>query len=295
MTLPSATQIQRIFITGIQGLIGWNLYQSLQADYEVEGFSQATRSRDGEWYEHLIEDYETISKNLEASRPDVVIHTQALCKLELCEEKPHETDLINVKTTQKLIQSLNPAKHRLVYISSEHVFSGEKGNYSEEDPTDPISVHGKSRVEAEKVVRESYPGALIIRPGLVIGQSQQGDIGPRDWLRSRLARGLTASFFVDEIRSPIRMRDFIQGLMLLIHKGCSGIYHLAGRDKISRYDLARRLAHEWNQKGDIQPKYRLDDKILPRIGDCSLSSSKAQKEGWIIPPFATAQNPQNTL
>jgi dTDP-4-dehydrorhamnose reductase len=276
--------MKKILITGNQGLIGWNLYQLLpQAGYEVFGFSKTREPREARWYEGLLEDPSKIRAILQEIAPDLIIHAHAMCNLDVCEINPEKTHLINVRGTEVLLDALNPSQQKLVLMSTEHVFSGNKGNYQESDTPDPISVYGKTRVLAESMVREKFKEALIIRPGLVIGKSLQGDVGPQDWLRTRLSKGLPASYFTDEIRSPLRMADLAQGVELLIQKQCKGTYHLGGAQNMSRYDLALRLSKEMGLEGEILPKQRVGDRLVPRIGDCSLDSSKAQKEGWTIP------------
>jgi dTDP-4-dehydrorhamnose reductase len=275
----------RILITGVQGVIGWNLHQDLKKNNRVFGFSKTERNRKGEWYEGLMEDYSRLKYIVDECQPDLVIHSQAMCNIDLCEVKPDKTHLINVEATQKLAQVLKPEKHRLVYISSDHVFSGERGDYTEEDALDPVSEYGRSRVLAEKFLLKHYPNVLIIRPGLALGASLQGDIGPHDWLRRRLTRGLVSSFFVDEIRSPLWMVDLIKGIRLLIDKKCSGVYHLGGKTNFSRFEIANRLKVHWGLEGEVRPKRRQEDKLVPRIAECTLSSTKAEREGWRVPVF----------
>ncbi|MFT5206379.1 MAG: dTDP-4-dehydrorhamnose reductase [Candidatus Omnitrophota bacterium] len=282
---------KRILITGVQGLIGWNLYNDLASDYQLFGFSTKVRDKciskapkHKEWYEGLVEDYEGFSSVIEDTQPDIVIHAQAMCNLDLCEDKPDKTELVNVEATRQLIRALNPDNHRLIYMSTEHVFSGNKGNYAEDDEYDPISVYGRTKVEAEQLVKD-YPGFLIIRPGLVVGGSMQGNIGARDWLKSRLTKNQPATYFTDEIRSPIHSSDFSKGMKFLIDQEAQGIYHLGGKDSYSRYELAQLMAKQLDMTGNICSKTIKSDKIVPRIANCTLNSQKAANLGWPTPNF----------
>ncbi len=282
---------KRILITGVQGLIGWNLYNDFAADFEIFGFSTKARAKcvskapkHKEWYEGLVEDYAEFSSIIEETQPDIIIHAQAMCNLDLCEEKPDKTALVNIEATRQLIRALDPAKHRLIYMSTEHVFSGKKGDYLEEDEYDPISVYGRTKVAAEQLVKE-YPGHLIIRPGLVVGGSMQGNIGAKDWLRSRLIKNQPATYFVDEIRSPIRSHDFSLGMKFLIDQEAQGVYHLGGKDSYSRYELAQLMAKQLDLTGNICSKTIASDKLVPRIANCTLNSQKAVNLGWLIPNY----------
>jgi len=136
------------------------------------------------------------------------------------------------------------------------------------------------------LVFRDFPGSLVVRPGLVIGKSFQGDVGTHDFLKSRLEAKLPVSYFVDEFRSPIRAEEFAEGVELLVGKRCRGIYHLGGPERASRYDVACRLAREWGLEREVESKSRVDEKEIPRIGDCSLDSSKAGREGWAAAVFS---------
>lgn len=270
-----------VFMTGTQGLIGWNLYTTLRAAVPVTALSrQPAPSDEGEWYEGLLEEFEALKETLIKSKAVWVIHAQAMCNLDLCELKPEKTWLVNVTATERLLEALDPGTHRLVYISTEHVFSGRNGPYREEDTPDPVSVYGKSRAAAERRVLDRYPGTLVIRPGLAIGPSLQGNIGPHDWLKSRILAGRPASYFVDEVRSPVAMDDLMRGILRLILAGAEGIYHLGGPERLSRFEIAARLAPRWGSDADVRAK-RIHEDTIPRIADCSLVSEKAAAEfGW---------------
>ncbi|MBF0254383.1 MAG: SDR family oxidoreductase [Candidatus Omnitrophica bacterium] len=273
----------RFFVTGIQGLVGWNLYRHLRQRYETRGFARTRRGTPGSmWYEDLVEDYRDIRRIVRDFSPDVIIHAQAMCNLDLCEIKPDKTRQINIETTRWLLDAARPEKRRFVHLSTEHVFSGQKGRYREEDPVDPISVYGRSRADAEELVRGECTMALIIRPGLMIGPSMQKKIGLHDFLKKRLLRGAETTYFVDEIRSPISSEDLFEGVLHLILEGASGTYHVAGADRLSRYELSMALARAWGLEPLIRPASRLTDSI-PRIGDCTLDSSKAARAGWRVP------------
>lgn len=274
----------RIFITGIQGLIGWNLYSYFKQHYPTTGFSRSrvpASNAHGEWYEGLLEDYSRIDLLLDKIRPDVVLHAQAMCNTDLCEIKPEKVELVNVEATRALIKAVSSRAVKFIYLSSEHVFSGKQGHYSETDVCDPISVYGKTKLRAEELVRKNLEEYLIIRPGLMIGPSAQGSVGPKDFLLKRLRKQLPASYFADEIRSPIMAEEFCKAVEYFLKCGTTGILHIAGADRISRYDLARCIAHEAGVSGKwIRKKFIEDDKQVPRIADCTLDCSLARSKGW---------------
>jgi len=258
-------------------------------DYEVYAIARRLTEQTPQMRQAKVEDEQQMRGLLDEIEPHIVIHTQCMCNLDVCEEHADKAERVNVAGTRTLLNCLAETDASLVYVSSEHVFSGEKGDYTEEDATDPISVYGRTRVDAEELVRRADAKHLVIRPGLLMGASPRGSVGARDWLRSRIDRGKPATFFDDEYRSPLRVEDFVSGLSLLLSRGCRGVFHLGGEVKFSRYELAQRLLAQWDVPGDIRVKQTADDRTVPRIKDCSLNSEKARQTGWMVPDFFCAQ------
>lgn len=275
----------KIFITGIQGLIGWNLFNYFKQRYPTTGFSRSRvpgSNLKGEWYEGLLEDYSRIDALLDRVQPTVVIHAQAMCNTDLCEIKPEKVRIVNVEATEALLRALDSRPAKFVYLSSEHVFSGRKGFYNERDVCDPISVYGKTKLQAEQKIQAHSHRHMIVRPGLMIGPSAQGSVGPKDFLLKRLRKNLPASYFFNEIRSPILAEPFCEAVEYFIAHDFEGIIHLAGPDKISRYELAKCIARDAGlDVVNIRRKSIDDDLAVPRIADCTLDSSLAVSQGWI--------------
>lgn len=284
ITIPSLARPARILITGAQGIVGWNLYRLLSKQNDVRGFLKSYRGNDSHLTVGLLEDKQTISPLLDEFQPDLLIHAQVMCNLDVCEKMPDSTQAINVEVAEGLLNLVDHAKTKIIYMSSDHVFSGLKGErYQERDIPDPVSVYGRSRVMVETLMQERVPNFLIIRPGLVIGPSLQTNVGPRDWLLGRLRKDQIAGYFHDERRTPISAEDLVMGIAYLINQAAEGIYHLAGEQSLSRYDLAYRLAIHYGYAPKIESRMRSDDKDVPRIADNSLDCQKIRSLGWQTP------------
>jgi dTDP-4-dehydrorhamnose reductase len=125
---------------------------------------------------------------------------------------------------------------RLVHLSTDVVFDGEKGEpYVEEDEPRPVTDYGRDKADAERAVREAHPEALVVRTSLMYGGAEPGP-------RERAAADPDAVFFTDELRSPVHVADLADALLELADGDQSGILHVAGADALSRYDFARLLA-----------------------------------------------------
>jgi dTDP-4-dehydrorhamnose reductase len=168
-------------------------------------------------------------------QPDVLLYCHAVCDVPKCEAAPDWAREINVEHVRRVIAAL-PGKTRLVYISSDHVFGGD-GVYDETAPPCPISVYGRTRVDAEKLVL-ARKGSLVVRVGLAIGPSPNGRTGHWDWLRYRLGKTLPVTIVDDEYRSVVWADDLAERIMRLSESAETGVRHIASTRVLSRIELA---------------------------------------------------------
>jgi dTDP-4-dehydrorhamnose reductase len=153
---------------------------------------------------------------------------------------------------------------RLVHLSTDVVFDGEKGEpYVEEDEPMPLTVYGRAKADAERAVLRIHPGALVVRTSLIYG-------GPEPGPQERLARDPSASFFTDEVRCPICVGDLADALIELAGSELSGPLHVAGADRLSRRDFAALLAGHPVRSASAASSAA----VRPR--DCSLAIDRAR-------------------
>ena len=158
---------------------------------------------------------------------------------------------------------------RLVYLSSDHVFGGD-GVYTEASVPSPISVYGRTRVEAEQLVLKRAD-TLVIRTGLTIGPSPDGRTGHMDWLSYRSERGLPITIIEDESRSVVWASDLAKRVMKLSESKVTGIRHISATRIISRVSLANYL---FRSMGKV-PKFIIegrDRQPVPHLGSVGLES-----------------------
>ena len=164
------------------------------------------------WPALQLDDPEWLQDLFERTNPDILLYCHAVCDVAKCEAYPDWAYEINVRQVDRVITSL-PEHTRLVYVSSDHVFGGD-GVYDEESPVCPISVYGRTRVEAEQLVLQRQ-GSLVIRAGLGIGHSPDGRTGHLDWLRYRTEQNLPITIIEDEYRSVVWQHDLAMRVMAL--------------------------------------------------------------------------------
>jgi dTDP-4-dehydrorhamnose reductase len=166
---------------------------------------------------------------------------------------------VNVDGTASVVGA--SGTRRLVHLSTDLVFRGDRGRYVEDDPVDPVNSYGRSKAEAERVVAAARPDAAIVRTSLIYGGEEPG---PQELLAREHRR-----FFVDELRSPVHVGDLADALLELLGLDFAGALHVAGADDVSRLDFAVLLGADPSR---LEPAHTTPD----RARDVTLDSSRAR-------------------
>jgi len=215
-----------------------------------------------QWPALQLHDSVWIGDVFQRAQPNMLLYCHAVCDVPKCEASPEWAYEMNVQQLGRVIEAM-PKHTRLVYVSSDHVFGGD-GVYSEDSIPSPISVYGRTRVEAEQVVLKR-PGTLVIRAGLGIGDSPDGRTGHLDWLRHRAKRQLPITIIEDEYRSVVWQRDLATRVMELAQSRETGIRHISATRALSRVELANYLIRENNIAATFKIETR-HQQAYPHLG-----------------------------
>ncbi|MEO6771528.1 MAG: sugar nucleotide-binding protein [Kofleriaceae bacterium] len=188
--------------------------------------------------------------------PNLIVQCAGVCDVASCEQTPEFAWRVNVEAMEILVRHA-PATSRIVYLSSDHVFSGDGGPYDETTPTDPLSVYGRTRVAAEQLML-ARPNTLVVRSGPWIGPSASGRNGHLDWLRYRHARGLPMTVVADEARSAVWAEPAAERVWRLAASPITGVRHLATPRAVGRPELAAYLDQHFAIGARITLQYRRD-------------------------------------
>lgn len=244
--LPQAGVTQlRIAITGASGLLGRALIASASPRHDVIAGIHSTELLDVRSIEQIpldITDAHSIRRFVEQCRSDYLIHSAAITDVDLCEREPKRAQLLNADATQSLVEEVRGTQTRLLYISTDYVFDGTAGPYSETDATNPINVYGKTKLEGELAVRSLDERGVIVRSAsfLGIGGPERPTFAERMLDTMRTNPPLKAA--VDQVSNVTPVDELASGILRLIESGGTGIWHIAHPQLISRYDLAVMLA-----------------------------------------------------
>jgi dTDP-4-dehydrorhamnose reductase len=258
-----------IWVTGAGGLIGNYLLQTAPqcaAGAPVTGFTRAQLD---------LADFTTVRKAFGQQRPQAVVHCAALSRTTECQSNPSLAHKLNVEVTAVLAELA--AAIPFVFFSSDLVFDGRSGNCAEDAPVNPLSVYAESKVVAEQIVLAN-PRHLVVRTSLNGGISPTGDRGFNEQMLNAWIAGQSLKLFTDEFRSPIPAEATARATWELLRRNKSGLYHVAGSERLSRWQIGQLLAARCPQLSPkMEPVSLQDYRGAPRPPDTSLDCSKAQK------------------
>jgi len=249
----------RILITGASGLLGLNLaleaarirQQAGTADggqvHQVTGIVNSHPLRT-EAFEVITADLllpGKVEQLLADNKPDWVINCAALALVDACEADPQLAYRLNVELPEKLALYVARGGARLVHLSTDAVFDGKTGNYTEKDQPNPLSVYARTKLAGEQAVAGVNPEALIARVNL-FGWSLSGKRSLAEWFFNNLQAGQPLKGFTDVFFCPLLVNDLAHILLNMLETGLTGLYHVVSSDCLSKYDFGMSLARHFS-------------------------------------------------
>lgn len=268
------------FVFGAAGYIGAHLYYRLKSDgRNVIGTSRNTADDDELLYFDIqSSDVDGLLEKANKREEKAAIICIASPIIDRCLENYSEAYDINVVKTKQLIGKLTERGFHVIYFSSDNVFDGENGNYTERSRTNPINKYGSMKAEMEQYILRDVPDACILRiPKIVSPQMNRKNIFT-EWLNQaktgyiRCIKGNFLSFLCIE--------DIYQACLTVIEKGMHGLYNIAGDESFSRAELAEKFCKKLGitdveiQECDVQEFHFKDKRPL----DLSMSNMKFKSE-----------------
>ena len=236
-----------ILITGSTGLLGQSLVKRFAPRPDVVGVSRHPAQASLARHETCdLTDADQTRRLIERLQPSRIIHAQALSDADEAEQHPELAWTMNVGATQHLIDAIRGTRTRVVALSTDYVFDGAKQQpYTESDTPHPLSVYGRSKLEAERVAL-SHPWAVVVRTSTLFGE---GRMNFCDRVAARVTSGQTAEAFADQITSPAFTDDLAEAIAALGDRLMAShelpqptVYHMTNAGAASRVMFARRVA-----------------------------------------------------
>jgi len=283
--LPSiAAERLPLLVTGIAGVAGYQAFLALRARYGTAVFGQ--RRRDNRRLTGPgvlafdLEDPVALRQAFETHRFRSVLDAGGSCALKHCEADPAMAERVNVAATQLVIDQVRRFGARLVRLSIDLVHGGGTGGgHVEEDRAEPVTVYGRTMLDAERRVAEQLPEALMLRISLPMGPSFNGHAGAIDWIRHRFRHGKQATLYFDEVRTPT-YTDCLNPIFERALAGNeAGLLHCGGVRPLSLYEIGQIVS----RVGGYDPTllrgcYRIEaGPMPPRAGNVTLDSRRLSR------------------
>jgi dTDP-4-dehydrorhamnose reductase len=270
----------KLLITGASGLLGSKLAKTgLAKGIDVYAGYNADSPSCGVPVFFDVSDKNQVEKAFVLVKPDVVVHAASLTDVDKCELNRELAWKINVDGAKHVAESSAKNGCFLVYVSTDYVFSGEKGCYKETDQTGPVNYYGLTKLKAEEACLKFAPDCCIARTSVIYGATPAaGKINFVLWLINKLKNGEKLRIVTDQWTSPTLNTSLADMLLDVVDQRLNGIFHLCGASRVSRYDLALKVAEVFGLDAGLIEPVSASSFNWPakRPMDSSLDVSKAQ-------------------
>lgn len=276
--------MKKVMITGCAGLLGQYLCKNFANKYEIVGVFNQTQPQLPDIILHKADLSKIIEfkKALDQHKPDIIINTAGLTSVDECESNPQLANQLNTLIPKNLVTCLENSSCKIIHISTDHLFSGEKSNYTETSEVKPINNYAKTKLEGECEILQNKQ-ALVLRTNFYGGHTSQ-KMSFSTWIHSELKKGNYINLFDDVFFTPISVCGFGENLHLLLNSNLNGIYNFVGNERISKYEFAHKLADTFSlpKKFIIKSKLAHLNLKAHRPKEMSLNIDKIKKD---LPTF----------
>jgi dTDP-4-dehydrorhamnose reductase len=281
--MSSVQSVAPTLFSGVGGVLGC-------------GFSQYALPRNSHYfsrnsYRHFLAqhhqldltDVGAVSELIHRLHPQTIVHAACISSAQQCAAEPLLCQRINVDSTQEVADAAQGCGAHLIYISTEQVFDGSAASYAEGSAPSASTAYGQSKAAAEDIVLNS--GGVVVRLPLLLGAGLGGQGGGVDFsLLRALADNLQPSLFVDEWRAPVAADEIWPMINMLGERKMQGVFHLAGADVVTRYELGQLICKAANVAADFRESSIADFQGPRRSPRLVLTSGRAQQQLGYRPP-----------
>jgi dTDP-4-dehydrorhamnose reductase len=273
--------MKRILVTGSNGLLGQKLTDLCLLDPEIFLIASSRGPNrhpvnSGYIYEDMdILDPLQIQQVVEKHHPDTIINTAAMTNVDACESDKENCYALNVEAVKSLIKLSEQYNIQLIHLSTDFIFDGESGPYTEDDEPNPLSYYGQTKLEAEQLLQKSSCRWVILRTIIVYGiVNDMSRTNIILWAKSALEKGNPINVVDDQWRMPTLAEDLAECCLLAAKKNAEGVFNASGKDMLSILELVLKVAEYWN----------LDSNLINPISADSLNQAakRPKRTGFIL-------------
>ena len=272
---------KKILVTGSNGLLGQKITDTILNGHSLTLIATSRGPnrhpvQQGYTYVDLdILDPQQLRVVIDAYRPDAIINTAATTNVDACEHDPEGCRKLNVDAVANLISLSEAYGIHLIHLSTDFIFDGVNGPYTEDDEPNPLSRYGRSKLDAEELIRQSSCKWAILRTILVYGVVN--DMSRSNivlWAKGALESGKPIQVVNDQWRTPTLAEDLAEACLLTAEKAAEGVFHISGKDLLSIHELVASVADFWG----------LDKSLIREVSSATLSQAapRPARTGFIL-------------
>jgi dTDP-4-dehydrorhamnose reductase len=268
----------RVLLTGGSGLLALNWACAVRDAWDVVlgTHRHGVGLKGASSYQLNLDDQRELERQLAVISPDLLVHTAGLTNVDECEADPVLAREANATLARNVAEVAARRSIRLIHISTDHLFAGDRSCHREEDVVHPLNEYARSKLLAEAWVLQACPQALVLRTNF-FGWGHARRQSFSDWIIYNLRSGKRLSLFDDVYFTPILADYLARSAHELSERGATGVFHLAGDERISKYEFGLRLAGHFELPAELIQRTTVKNAELRarRPRDMSLDNSKA--------------------
>lgn len=279
--------MKKILVTGASGLLGLNMGLQIGESMDMVGQVNQNRLQNVPFKQINVDlsDPDKTSQMMDEIRPEVLVHCAALANVDACESQYDFAQRINAEVPGQLAAICKQMGTYMVHISTDAVFDGTKGPYSEEDKPNPINAYAKTKLAGEEEVLKNNEDASILRVNF-FGWSVTGKRSLAEFFANSFKEGKKVFGFTDVEFCPMMVNDLADVIEAVIEKELKGVFHAVGKDSLSKYDFGLQIARKFGcDESLITPKSWRDGNLTAfRSPDLRLNTDKLAKSLGVVLP-----------
>jgi dTDP-4-dehydrorhamnose reductase len=273
--------MKRVLVTGSNGLLGQKLIDLAltQPDISLVATSSGSNRHPikvGYIYQELdVCDSAALRAAILLHQPQAIIHTAAMTNVDACESNQEACEKLNVTAVASLATLCQEFNIQLVYLSTDFIFDGADGPYTEDDSPKPLSFYGESKWKAEQAIVTSGCTYAILRTIIVYGvAAAMSRSNIVLWAKNALEKGETISVVNDQWRMPTLAEDLAAACLAAVQKEAQGVFHVSGKDFMNMVELVHQVANFWH----------LNASLIKPITSASLNQAakRPPKTGFVL-------------
>jgi len=274
-----AKRREKILITGTSGLLGSKTAELAREHYKVLSTYNAKPLFQGSVKMDVTNESEVLHV-FRKFKPKIVVHTAAETNVDKCEVDKEPAWKVNAIGTKNVAEACNKIGAKVLYISTDYVFDGEKGLYSEEDKPNPINYYGITKLEGEKYIMNLCKDYTIARTSVLYGWHPWKSNFVK-WVIESLRNGKQISVVNDHFNSPTLADNLAEILLEIVKKDLKGLYHTSGSERINRFDFTLKIAEIFDLDSSLIRPIKMSELkawVARRPRDSSLRIDKVRRE-----------------